>query len=57
MTNLTHMVTVSAIELVRMVYMAIYDSAGSDGGSPNHGSTLFSKRVMALMRSPVRERA
>jgi hypothetical protein len=27
---------------------------GSDGGSPNHGSTLLSKRIRALMRSPVR---
>jgi imidazolonepropionase-like amidohydrolase len=25
---------------------------GSDRGSPNHGSTLFSKRVMAQIRSP-----
>ena len=29
---------------------------GSDRGSPNHGSTLFSKRVMAEIRSPVRVR-
>ena len=29
---------------------------GSDLGSPNQGSTLFSKRVMAQMRSPVRAR-
>lgn len=29
---------------------------GSDRGSPNHGNTLFSKRVMALTRSPVRVR-
>ena len=29
---------------------------GSDRGSPNHGSTLFSKRVMAQIRSPVRVR-
>ena len=29
---------------------------GSDRGSPNDGSTLFSKRVMALIRSPVRVR-
>jgi integrase len=27
---------------------------GIDRGSPNHGSTLFSKRVMAHIRSPVR---
>jgi hypothetical protein len=27
---------------------------GSDRGSPNHGSTVFSKRVMAQIRSPVR---
>jgi hypothetical protein len=27
---------------------------GSDRGSPNHGSTLLSKRVMAPIRSPVR---
>jgi hypothetical protein len=26
---------------------------GSDRGSPNHGSTLLSKRVMAQIRSPV----
>src|SRR4030095_12069536 len=26
---------------------------GSDRGSPNHGSTVFSKRVMAQIRSPV----
>jgi hypothetical protein len=26
---------------------------GSDRGSPNHGSTFFSKRVMAEIRSPV----
>ena len=26
---------------------------GSDRGSPNHGSTLFSKRVMAEIRSPL----
>ena len=29
---------------------------GSDRGSPNHGSTLLSKRVMAQTRSPVRVR-
>ena len=29
---------------------------GSDRGSPNHGSTLLSKRVMAQIRSPVRVR-
>ena len=29
---------------------------GSDRGSPNHGSTLLSKRVMALIRSPVTAR-
>src|SRR5882672_4950799 len=29
---------------------------GSDRGRPNHGSTLFSKRVMAQIRSPVRVR-
>ena len=29
---------------------------GSDRGSPNHGSTLLSKRVMAEIRSPVRVR-
>ncbi len=29
---------------------------GSDRGSPNNGSTLFSKRVMAQIRSPVRVR-
>ena len=29
---------------------------GSDRGSPNHGSTLFSKRVIAQIRSPVRVR-
>ena len=29
---------------------------GSDRGSPNHGSTLLSKRVMPHMRSPVRAR-
>jgi hypothetical protein len=29
---------------------------GSDRGSPNHGSTAFSKRVMAQIRSPVRVR-
>jgi hypothetical protein len=29
---------------------------GSDRGSPNHGSTLLSKRVMAPIRSPVRVR-
>jgi hypothetical protein len=28
--------------------------AGSDRGSPNHGSTLSSKRVMARIRPPVR---
>src|SRR6478609_9149856 len=28
--------------------------AGSDRGSPNHGSTLASKRVMAQIRSPAR---
>ena len=27
---------------------------GSDRGSPNHGRTLFSKRVMAQIRSPVK---
>jgi hypothetical protein len=27
---------------------------GSDRGSPNHGSTLASKRVMAQIRSPAR---
>jgi hypothetical protein len=27
---------------------------GSDRGSPNHGSTLLSKRVMAQIRSPAR---
>ena len=27
---------------------------GSDGGSPNRGSTLVSKRVIALIRSPAR---
>ena len=26
---------------------------GSDRGSPNHGSTLFSNRTMAQIRSPV----
>ena len=26
---------------------------GSDRGSPNHGSTLFSKRAMAEIRPPV----
>src|SRR5262249_18787741 len=30
--------------------------AGSDRGSPNHGSTLASKRVMAQIRSPARVR-
>ena len=29
---------------------------GSDRGSPNHGSTLLSKRVTAQIRSPVRVR-
>ena len=29
---------------------------GSDRGSPNHGSTLASKRVMAQIWSPVRVR-
>ena len=29
---------------------------GSDRGSPNHGSTLLSKRVMAQIRSPARVR-
>jgi hypothetical protein len=29
---------------------------GSDRGSPNHGSTLASKRVMAQIRSPARVR-
>jgi hypothetical protein len=29
---------------------------GSDRGSPNHGSTLLSKRVNAQIRSPVRVR-
>jgi hypothetical protein len=29
---------------------------GSDRGSPNHGSTVFSKRVMAQIWSPVRVR-
>ena len=29
---------------------------GSDRGRPNHGSTLFSKRIMAQIRSPVRVR-
>jgi hypothetical protein len=29
---------------------------GSDRGSANHGSTLFSKRVMAQIRSPLRVR-
>jgi hypothetical protein len=29
---------------------------GSDRGSPNHGSALFSKRVMPQIRSPVRVR-
>jgi hypothetical protein len=29
---------------------------GSERGSPNHGNTLFSKRVMAQIRSPVRVR-
>src|SRR5215467_4933630 len=29
---------------------------GSDRGSPNQGSTLFSKRVIAQIRSPVRVR-
>jgi hypothetical protein len=29
---------------------------GSDRGSPNHGSTLLSKRVKAQIRSPVRVR-
>ncbi|HEY3262537.1 MAG TPA: ABC transporter permease [Pseudonocardiaceae bacterium] len=29
---------------------------GIDRGSPNHGSTLLSKRVMAQIRSPVRVR-
>jgi adenosine deaminase len=29
---------------------------GSDRGSPNHGSTLLSKRVMTQIRSPVRVR-
>jgi hypothetical protein len=29
---------------------------GSDRGSPNDGSTLFSKRVMAQIRSPARAR-
>jgi hypothetical protein len=32
------------------------DQPGSDRGSPNHGSTLSSKRVMAQIRSPVRVR-
>ena len=31
-------------------------SSGSDRGSPNQGSTLFSKRVMAQIRSPARVR-
>src|SRR5262249_39400656 len=30
--------------------------SGSDCGSPNQGSTLLSKRVMAPIRSPVRVR-
>jgi serine/threonine protein kinase len=30
--------------------------SGSDRGSPNHGSTLLSKRVIAQIRSPVRVR-
>jgi hypothetical protein len=29
---------------------------GRDRGSPNHGSTLLSKRVMARIRSPLRVR-
>jgi hypothetical protein len=29
---------------------------GSECGSPNHGKTLFSKRLMAQIRSPVRVR-
>ena len=32
------------------------DRLGSDRGSPNHGSTLVSKRVTELIRSPVRVR-
>ena len=31
-------------------------SRGSDRGSPNHGSTVLSKRVMARIRSPARLR-
>jgi hypothetical protein len=36
----------AAVILVEALY--------SDRGSPNHGSTLASKRVMAQIRSPVR---
>src|SRR5215472_16846728 len=32
------------------------NQSGSDRGSPNHGSTLFSKRVRAQIRSPLRVR-
>ncbi len=38
---------------------AVYDAdqgLGSDRGSPNEGSTLLTKRVMALIRPPVRVR-
>jgi hypothetical protein len=46
---------VSAILPVTQVYPSLR-RRGSDRGSPNHGSTLLSKRVMAQIRSPVRVR-
>ena len=41
--------------LVRSLILAAY-ALSSDPGSPNHGSTVFSKRVAAQIRSPVRVR-
>ena len=51
--------SLSAILLGIALKRAIFEDAagyrlGSDCGSPNHGSTLLSKRVMAQIRSPVR---
>ena len=39
---------------MRAPYAAI--GSGAIAGSPNHGNTLFSKRVMAQIRSPARAR-
>ena len=53
----TSSAAMAAMGTVRAIYgLDAGYGLGSDRGSPNDGRTLFSKRVMALIRSPLRVR-